>query len=113
MEMCAMLYELARVDGSIGTFFVAHNNLGMLVIDHLGSEEQKKRMLPEAIAFKKILSFGLTEADNGSDATGLRTEAKKVENGYIINGSKSWIGNATFADYNIVWAKNIFDNNKI
>jgi len=56
---------------------------------------------------KKTICFGLTEPLNGSDATGLQTTAKKVEGGYVLNGQKRWIGNATFADYIVVWAKNI------
>ena len=65
------------------------------------------------MALKKILSFGLTEPDFGSDATGLRTSAKKVEGGFVINGEKRWIGNGTFADYIIVWARNLDDGEKI
>jgi alkylation response protein AidB-like acyl-CoA dehydrogenase len=61
----------------------------------------------------KFICFGLTEPDYGSDATSLKTSAKKVEGGYLLNGQKRWIGNATFADYIIVWAKNEHDNNNI
>ena len=61
----------------------------------------------------KICCFGLTEPDNGSDATGLKTNATKVKGGYLINGQKRWIGNATFADYIVVWAKNPSENNNI
>lgn len=83
------------------------------MIDKLGGEEQRKRILPEANQFKKICCFGLTEPDNGSDATGLKTTAKKVDGGYLISGQKRWIGNASFADYIIVWAKNESEGNKI
>lgn len=62
---------------------------------------------------KKYICFGLTEPNNGSDATGLKTTAKRVEGGFLLNGSKRWIGNATFADYIIVWAKNVDENGKI
>jgi alkylation response protein AidB-like acyl-CoA dehydrogenase len=61
----------------------------------------------------KFIGFGLTEPDNGSDATSLKTTAVKVDGGYILNGSKRWPGNGTFAEYMIVWAKNTSDNNKI
>lgn len=61
----------------------------------------------------KIACFGLTEPDNGSDATGMKTTAKKVEGGYIINGQKRWPGNGTIADVTVVWAKNASDGNKI
>jgi alkylation response protein AidB-like acyl-CoA dehydrogenase len=113
VEVGAVCYEMAKIDASMFTFLTVHNSIGMAVVDLLGSEEQRARILPDGIAFKKILSFGLTEADYGSDATSLQTTAKKVEGGYVINGSKRWIGNATFADYMIVWAKNVDDNNKI
>lgn len=62
---------------------------------------------------KKTICFGLTEPNNGSDATGLKSSAKKVEGGYLITGQKRWIGNATFADYIIVWARNVDEGNKI
>ena len=65
------------------------------------------------MTFKKIMAFGLTEPDNGSDATGLKTYAKRVWGGYILNGTKRWIGNATFADYIIVWARNFNEGGKI
>jgi acyl-CoA oxidase len=61
----------------------------------------------------KYICFGLTEPDYGSDATSLKTHATKVEGGYLINGQKRWIGNATFADYIIIWAKNPAENNNI
>jgi acyl-CoA oxidase len=62
---------------------------------------------------KKIACFGLTEPDNGSDATNMQTTARKVEGGYIINGRKRWPGNGSIADLTIVWAKNVSDGNKI
>ena len=113
MEVGAIIYEFSKVDTSINTFLTVHNSIGMAVIDYLGSEEQRARILPDGIALKKILSFGLTEPDFGSDATSLRTNAKKVEGGYLINGEKRWIGNGTFADYIIVWARNLDDGEKI
>ena len=67
----------------------------------------------ESIGFKKIHCFGLTEPNNGSDASDLQTTAKKVDGGYLLNGRKRWIGNATFADYIMVWAKNPAEGNKI
>ena len=85
----------------------------MGVVDLLGSEEQRARILPDAIALKKIMSFGLTEPDYGSDASGLKTSAKKVPGGYLITGEKRWIGNGTFADYIIIWARNLEEGNKI
>ena len=70
-------------------------------------------MLPDCTTLDKICCFGLTEKEFGSDATSLQTSAKKVEGGYILNGNKRWIGNATFAHYIIIWARNLDDGNKI
>lgn len=113
MDAAAACYEIAKIDASIGTFLIVHNSIGMAVVDMLGSEEQRARILPDAIQLKKIISFGLTEPEYGSDATSLKTFAKKVEGGYLLNGSKRWIGNATFASYIIIWAKNVDEGNKI
>lgn len=62
---------------------------------------------------KKFIGFGLTEPLNGSDASALKTTAKKVEGGYLLNGEKKWPGNGTFADYMIVWARNLDDEGRI
>jgi alkylation response protein AidB-like acyl-CoA dehydrogenase len=113
LECGAVTYELAKVDASITTFVLVHNSIGMAVIDALASEEQRKRFLPDCIALKKICSFGLTEAEYGSDASSLKTTARKVEGGYILNGNKRWIGNATFADYIITWARNESEGGKL
>ena len=61
---------------------------------------------------EKIFCFGLTEPTNGSDASALRTTARKVEGGYVLNGEKRWIGNATFGDV-IVWARNEDDGGRV
>lgn len=70
-------------------------------------------MLPGCIQLTQIPCFGLTEPDYGSDAGSLKTTAKKVEGGYLLNGAKRWIGNADFCTYCIVWAKNLAEGNKI
>jgi len=62
--------------------------------------------------FEKIFCFGLTEPLNGSDATGLQTTATKTEGGWLLNGTKRWIGNATMGDV-VVWARNTSDGNRI
>jgi alkylation response protein AidB-like acyl-CoA dehydrogenase len=108
-----MFYEFARWDVSIATFMVVQNCLGLSVVDRVGGEEQKKRILPDTIAFKKFICFGLTEPTHGSDATSLLSTAKKTQGGFLITGKKRWIGNATFADYIIVWARNVDEGNKI
>lgn len=84
----------------------------MAVINELGNEEQRKRLLTPGMSFDKIFCFGLTEPDNGSDASGLKTTATKVEGGWLLNGQKRWIGNGTMGDV-IVWARNTSDGNKI
>ena len=71
LEAGACIYEIAKRDGSASTFILVHNAIGMAVIDALGDEEQKARLLPPGIKFEKIFCFGLTEPDFGSDATGL------------------------------------------
>lgn len=93
--------------------FSNHTAIGSNVVAQLGNEEQKERILKQTINMDKFIGFGLTEPDNGSDATGLKTTAKKVDGGYIINGVKKWPGNGTFADWIIIWAKNVDDGNKI
>ena len=98
--------ELARVDGSMSTFLMVHNSLCMLTIDLLGSEEQKQQLLPDLAALKTTGAWGLTEPSNGSDASALQTTATKVEGGYELSGCKRWIGNATFADWVVIWARN-------
>ena len=91
----------------------AQNGLGQSVVEQCGNEEQKQRILPDTIALKKFICYALTEPTNGSDATNLLTTAKKTAGGYLLNGKKRWIGNATFADYIIVWARNVEEGNKI
>lgn len=86
LESGAMIYEIAKRDVSASTFFLVHNAIGMMVIAELGDEEQKERLLTKGMTFDKIFCFGLTEPTNGSDASGLRTNARKVEGGWVLNG---------------------------
>ena len=71
VEAGAVIYELAKRDLSVATFMIAHNSIGASVVEALGDDEQKARILPAAINFDRILSFGLTEPLNGSDASAL------------------------------------------
>lgn len=112
VEMGAVIYEIAKRDASLASFMLVHNAIGMAVIDSLGDEEQKKRILTPAVKFEKILAFGLTEPLVGSDASNLTTYAEKVEGGYKLNGGKRWIGNATIADV-VIWARNKSDGDKV
>src|SRR3984885_9191525 len=103
--------ELARVDSSIATFFGVHSGLAMGSIYLCGSDEQKERWLPAMARMEKIGAFGLTEPDVGSGAAGgLTTTARQEPSGdWILDGQKKWIGNATFADYVIIWARSLED----
>jgi glutaryl-CoA dehydrogenase len=97
--------ELSRGDGSVSTFYGVHSSLAMGSINMLGSAEQKKRWLPEMAAFEKIGAFALTEPDHGSDSLLLETTARKKSDRWIIDGKKKWIGNGSFADRIVVWAR--------
>jgi glutaryl-CoA dehydrogenase len=100
--------EMARVDTSISTFFGVQSGLVMGSIYLCGSEEQKQTWLPLLQQFKIIGAFGLTEPEVGSaTAGGLTTTCKKVGDKWILNGQKKWIGNATFADIIIIWARDV------
>ncbi|HLV98046.1 MAG TPA: acyl-CoA dehydrogenase family protein [Ktedonobacterales bacterium] len=100
-----MALELARGDASICTFFGVHSGLAMHSISMLGSEEQKQRWLPAMARLEKIGAFALTEPNHGSDAVALETRAHRVGNEYVLDGAKRWIGNASFADVVVVWAR--------
>ncbi|HEY0737017.1 MAG TPA: acyl-CoA dehydrogenase family protein [Herpetosiphonaceae bacterium] len=98
--------ELARGDGSIDTFFGVTSGLAMGSIYHCGSEEQKQRWLPAMARLEKIGAFGLTEPNVGSDASHPQTRATRAGDRYVLNGEKRWIGNASFADVTVIWARN-------
>jgi len=103
--------ELARVDSSIATFMGVHGGLAMGSIYLCGSDEQKQRWLPAMARMEKIGAFALTEPDVGSGAAGgLTTTAQRDGDQWVLNGQKKWIGNATFADHVIVWARDVADN---
>ena len=97
--------ELARGDASICTFFGVHSGLAMSSIAMLGSEEQKQQWLPAMAKMEKIGAFALTEPKHGSDAVMLETRARREGDDYVLDGEKRWIGNASFADVVIVWAR--------
>ena len=97
--------ELARGDGSVCTFFGVHSGLAMSAISLLGSEEQRARWLPAMARMELIGAFALTEPDHGSDAVALETRARRDGDAWVLDGSKRWIGNASFADLVIVWAR--------
>lgn len=103
--------EMARVDASVATFFGVQSGLVMGSIYLSGSEAQKLEWLPQLQQLNKIGAFGLTEPDVGSGAAGgLTTTCEKTDDGWVINGQKKWIGNATFSDITIIWARDLADN---
>ena len=103
--------EMARVDSSIATFMGVHSGLAMGSIYLCGSEEQKQQWLPSMRRFEKIGAFGLTEPEVGSGASGgLMTTARREGDTWVLNGQKKWIGNATFSDVTVIWARNVEDN---
>ncbi len=103
--------EIARTDTSTCTFWGVHCGLAMTSIELCGSDEQRQKFLPAMIRLEKIGAFGLTEPDVGSAASmGLKTSCKRHGDTWTINGQKKWIGNATFADYIIIWAKDEDDH---
>jgi len=103
--------ELARVDCSIATFLGVHSGLAMGSIYLCGSEEQRQRWLPPMQRLEAIGAFGLTEPEVGSGAArGLTTTARRVGESWVLNGHKKWIGNATFADVTVIWARDVDDN---
>ena len=103
--------EMARVDTSLSTFFGVQSGLAMGSIYLCGSEQQKQEWLPRMQKLEVIGAFGLTEPEVGSGAAGgLTTTCKREGDEWIINGQKKWIGNATFSDIAIIWARDVEDN---
>jgi glutaryl-CoA dehydrogenase len=100
--------ELAHADPSVATFFGVHAGLAMGSILICGSQDQRRRWLPAMSRFDKLGAFALTEPQGGSDvARGLRTTARRDGDGWVLDGAKRWIGNATFADLVVVWARDV------
>jgi glutaryl-CoA dehydrogenase len=97
--------EIERIDSSYRSAFSVQSSLAMYAIYQFGSEEQKEELLPQMAVGNLIGCFGLTEPDAGSDPGSMSSNAKKVEGGYKLNGSKTWITNAPIADVFVIWAK--------
>ena len=107
---CYVAMEIAKVDCSLATFYGVHSGLAMGSIYLCGSEEQKKKWLPPMARLEKIGSFGLTEPLVGSGASrGLLTSARREGDTWILNGQKKWIGNSTWGDLTIIWARDVAD----
>lgn len=102
--------EMTRVDTSLATFFLVHHDLFVQALIDFGSDEQKLRLLPDALSLRTTGAFALTEPDHGSDvAGGMATTARRVmDDGgthWVLNGAKRWIGNGTFCDRMLLWAR--------
>jgi glutaryl-CoA dehydrogenase len=97
--------ELHRGDGSVGTFLGVQSGLAMKAIAMLGSEEQKERWLAPMARLERIGAFALTEPNHGSDSVSLETTARRDGDGFVLDGVKRWIGNATIAAVVVVWAR--------
>ena len=100
-----MAREVERVDSGYRSAFSVQSSLVMFPIHAYGSEEQKQTYLPKLRTGEFVGCFGLTEPDAGSDPSSMRTRAKKVDGGWLLSGSKTWITNAPIADIAVVWAK--------
>lgn len=102
--------EIASVDTSMATFYGVQSGLAMGSIYLCGSEEQKQKWLPQMATMECLGAFGLTEPNVGSGiAGGMGTTAQRKGDKWILNGQKKWIGNATFSDITIIWAKDLDD----
>ena len=102
--------EMAHADPSMATFFGVHTGLAMGSIAACGSREQRERWLPAMSRMDEIGAFALTEPLGGSDvAGGMRTTARREGDVWVLDGAKRWIGNGTFADLIVVWARDIED----
>ena len=94
IDLCIAIEEIGRVDQSLGITLEAGVGLGAMPIFKFGTDEQRKRYLPDLASGRKIAAFGLTEPGGGSDAGGLRTTARRDGDSWVINGSKQFITNA-------------------
>ncbi|RKT82145.1 glutaryl-CoA dehydrogenase [Saccharopolyspora antimicrobica] len=102
--------ELNRIDPSLAVFSGVHTGLAMGSIYNGGDQEQRDRWIPDMADMSKIGAFALTEPEGGSDvAGGMRTTARRDGDEWVLNGAKRWIGNGTFADLVVVWARDEAD----
>ena len=105
--------EIEKIDSGFRSILSVQSSLAMYPIFKFGSNLQKETYLKKLGSGKLIGCFGLTEPEAGSDPSAMRTTAIKTSDGYRLNGSKTWISNASIADIFIIWAKSEEDNGKI
>ena len=103
LNLCLVVEELARACGGIGVGF-AVNALGSFPLMVGGTEEQKQRYLPSIAAGDRLVAFGLSEKNAGSDAGGMATRAERTEGGWVLNGQKKWNTNGLVASLNTIFA---------
>jgi glutaryl-CoA dehydrogenase len=101
--------EVERVDSGYRSAMSVQSSLVMHPINVYGTDEQRQKYLPKLATGELVGCFGLTEPNHGSDPGSMETRAKKVDSGWILHGSKSWITNSSIADVFIVWAKDSAD----
>jgi len=104
VEYVLAVEELSRVDGSVGIIVASHNSLCTNHINVGGNDAQKKRWIPKLASGEWLGAWGLTEPGSGSDAGGMRTTAVKKDGGWVLNGSKTFITNGTYANCALVLA---------
>ena len=97
--------EVEAIDSGYRSMMSVQSSLVMYPINAFGSEEQKRKYLPKLATGEYIGCFGLTEPDAGSDPGGMTTRARKVDGGYVLSGTKTWISNSPIADVFVIWAK--------
>jgi len=97
--------EVERIDSGYRSMMSVQSSLVMYPIEAFGTEAQKQKYLPKLASGEMVGCFGLTESDGGSDPGAMRTTAKAVQGGYLLNGTKMWITNSPVADVAVVWAK--------
>ncbi|KAK3906568.1 acyl-CoA dehydrogenase/oxidase [Staphylotrichum tortipilum] len=106
---CIVMEELSRASGSIALSYAAHSQLCVNQLQLNGSPEQKLKYMPGLISGEKVGALAMSESGSGSDVVSMRTRAKEVDGGYLLNGSKMWITNGPDADLVIVYAKTVPD----
>ena len=104
VSISLVVEEIARWDGSLALTVASHNGLGTSHILRFGSDEQRKRFIPDIAAGKKLAAWGLTEPGSGSDAAGMRSTAVRKGSGWVLNGSKMFITQGSVGDVFVVLA---------
>jgi alkylation response protein AidB-like acyl-CoA dehydrogenase len=104
LSIAAVVEEVARWDGSLALTVASHNGLGTSHLLRFGSEELRKRYIPDIAAGKKLAAWGLTEPGSGSDAAGMRTTAVRKDKGWVLNGTKMFITQGSVGDVFVVLA---------